>query len=338
MTLNSILLITVTGMLIAGSVAVLFSWVFARMWCRPERRISFLTPADYDLFFEHVTFSSGGARLSGWFVPPRSRNHPCPTAILVHGWSSNAADMLPILSILNEADFGVLAFDARGHGVSSPDGPITLLKFAEDILAAIEYLQTRPDVDVNTLAVVGHSLGGSGAIVAASADSRIRAVVAASAFADVEAIARASLTRLHIPPWPFLRLVRHFLERWAGTSLQDLSPRKRVGRITVPLMLIHGDSDKFIPSSDLDMLYRSAENTRAQRLMVPGRRHWDLITDPRCARSVVAFLRESLPPDDVARNCANTLEASERQSNRARAEIVRRHAGMEPIMDSSGRG
>jgi dipeptidyl aminopeptidase/acylaminoacyl peptidase len=306
MPLTSIFLIVLSGLVSIAALALIFSWVLARKWCTPERKISFETPRDYDLFFEHVAFRSSGEKLHGWFIPSRSGRTPRPAVILAHGWSDNAASMLPLASMVSEADFGVLAFDSRGHGVSSSDGPITLRKFSDDILAAVDYLETRPEVDLTALGVIGHSLGGSSALVAASEDSRIRAVVAASAFADIDVMTRAFLTWLHVPSWPFPRLVRGILESWVGTTLEDLSPRTRIARISDPIMLIHGDADRYVPYSDLELLYRSSEKSRVRRLIVPGRGHADLVNDARCTRPIISFLRESLPSDNVTRSYAQT--------------------------------
>lgn len=291
---NTILLIVVSGILIAASCAVLFSWIFARRWCDPEQKISLKTPADHDMFFEHVRFYSDGEPLSGWFIPAPSRDRLRPAIVLVHGWSSNAAEMLPIASMLNDADFGVFLYDARGHGVSSPHRPITIRQFSEDVIAAIEYMQSRDDVDVKALGVMGHSLGGSAAIVAASDEQRIRSVVSASAFSDPEALTREFMAKLRIPSWPFPWLVCRTMERWLGVSIESIAPRNRIGRITVPLMLIHGDSDLFISPRNLDILYNNADRRGTRRMIIPSRGHSDLTLDPHCVRSAISFFRTSL--------------------------------------------
>ncbi len=285
-------------LLISASCAAWFSWEFARRWCRPDKRVSLITPADYDLFFEHVSFVSGGARLSGWFVPARTRDWKRPVVIVIHGWSSNASEMLPIATILHEEDFGVFLFDARGHGVSSSNGSVHLLTFSEDITAAVEYLHTRDDVDTDSLGVMGHSIGASAAIVAASEEPRIQAVVSISAFADPGVVAREYLAGLHIPSWPVGWLVRRFIESRLGTSIESIAPQNRVGQVTVPLMLIHGDSDRLIPRSDLDVLFSSARKPGTTRLVIRDRGHSDLICDPYCVRSAAEFFRTALPDTD----------------------------------------
>jgi len=75
----------------------------------------------------------------------------------------------------------VVALDVTGFGDS--DDPRDLsdparLDGVEDALAAVDWLSKRADVEPSRLALVGHSMGGSIALQAAPADSRVKAVVA----------------------------------------------------------------------------------------------------------------------------------------------------------------
>jgi len=300
MSLTGYLVIATLGLGAIGALIVGFSWLFARRYCKPRRHLPTKTPADYDLPYEPITFKSQGVLLKGWFIPAHDNPAPRPTIILAHGWSRNAARMLPVARLLYEAGFGVLLYDARGHGASGDDGPMTLLKFAEDLIAAVEYLKGRPDVDTTHLGVVGHSMGGSGAIVAASTEPRVRALVSSSAFADPVALTRDFMRALHIPCWPFLWLVCRFIERWLGTTITDIAPQNRIGQITVPVLLIHGDSDRFIPPSNMETLYARAHQEDVQSWLVPGRRHSDVILDPDYGSRVMAFLREHLSPGQAS--------------------------------------
>ncbi len=176
-----------------GAIAALsigFSWLFARLYTRPRRRLPSKTPIDYGLPFEPITFNSRGVLLNGWFIPTDGNPALRPAIILAHGWSSNAAQMLPLAHLLHTAGFGVLMYDARGHGTSGAAGPITIRKFAEDLMAAIDYLEIRLGADATCLGVVGHSMGGASTILAASIEPRIRVLVSSSAFADAVALTR----------------------------------------------------------------------------------------------------------------------------------------------------
>lgn len=76
---------------------------------------------------------------------------PGDTVILVHGWESNAARWRQLISMLAEADFNVIAFDAPGHGRSS--GKFLNVVLYGECLEAL--LQIHKPVHL-----VGHSVGG----------------------------------------------------------------------------------------------------------------------------------------------------------------------------------
>jgi pimeloyl-ACP methyl ester carboxylesterase len=202
--------------------------------------------------------------------------------------------MLSIARPLHEAGFGVFLYDTRGHGASDDGGPITLRKFAEDLIAAIDYLEERPEVDITRLGIVAHSMGGSGAILASSMEPRIQALVTSSAFADPADITRIIMCRHHLPHWPFFWLLNYFFGRWLGTTIADIAPQNRIGQITVPLLLIHGASDQFISPTNLETLYTRAQQEYVQRWLVPGRRHSDIIPDPEYGSRVIKFLSKHL--------------------------------------------
>jgi pimeloyl-ACP methyl ester carboxylesterase len=179
----------------ALGLVVALSWVIARLWCAPKRRLPIKGPGDFGLRYETISFRSNDITIRGWFIPAASGPDPARSIILAHGWSGNAADMLPAARVLHSAGFAVALYDGRGHGLSGKDGPITILKFAEDIRACLDYLGTRADIDRGRIGVLGHSLGGSAALLVASADPRVCALVSCSAFSDPRTITEDYLRR-----------------------------------------------------------------------------------------------------------------------------------------------
>ena len=121
--------------------------------------------------------SADGERLAGWYLPSRNG----AAVVLRHGAGSTTADVMQHARVLNDAGYGVLATDARGHGESGGLG-MDLGWYGElDIQAAVDALAGRGDVDPGRIGVVGLSMGGEEAIGAAGVDRRIRAVVAEGA-------------------------------------------------------------------------------------------------------------------------------------------------------------
>jgi uncharacterized protein len=132
------------------------------------------TPADHGLTYldaEFVTFD--GVTLSGWYLPSTNG----AAVVLLHGASSTRSVVLAHAAVLAEHGYGVLLYDARGHGRSGG----TAMEFGWygdlDIAAALSYLESRPEVDHARLGAVGMSMGGEQVVGAAATDTRIRAVV-----------------------------------------------------------------------------------------------------------------------------------------------------------------
>lgn len=294
MSFKLFVLASLGGIIVAVAFGAAFSWIFAKKWCQPRRIIPTSSQNNFKLPYEAIRFQSRGVVLYGWFISAAQGMGRRPAVVLVHGWSCNAASMLPVASLLHKANFHVLLYDARGHGLSGQDGPITVLKLAEDVTAAIDYLETRRDVDSLRLGVVGHSVGGAAAILAAVTEQRIKAVVSSSAPADLEAFIRRSMKKKYTVSWLFPWLFIRFIERWLKISVKSCSPKRRVHELQVPLLLLHGDSDQFIHPFNLDAIYVRGNPEFTRRRLIRDRGHSDIMLDPVYEQCVLSFLRKSL--------------------------------------------
>jgi len=136
------------------------------------------TPADRGLAFEETAFTTeDGVTLSGWYLPSANR----AAVVLLHGSGSTRSSVLDHAVALARGGYGVLLFDARGHGESGGRAMDFGWFGDADIAAALDYLEQRAEVDPQRIAAVGLSMGGEEAIGAAAADGRLRAVVAEGA-------------------------------------------------------------------------------------------------------------------------------------------------------------
>jgi dienelactone hydrolase len=133
------------------------------------------TPAYLDLPFSEATFTTtDGVPLSGWYI--RSTNGAA--VAVLHGSGSTRTGVLDQAAVLARQGYGVLLYDARGHGRSGGAGMDFGWWGDLDLAAAVTYLSARPEVEPTRIGVLGLSMGGEQAINAAATDPRIRAVVA----------------------------------------------------------------------------------------------------------------------------------------------------------------
>jgi pimeloyl-ACP methyl ester carboxylesterase len=132
------------------------------------------TPTEIGFDYETVRVTSGdGTELAAWYIASSNG----AAVVLRHGSGSTRINTLDHARFLAEAGFGVLMTDARGHGES--EGRINEVGWhgPEDIAAAVDYLEQRPDVTAG-IGILGLSMGGEEALNAAGSDERIEAVVA----------------------------------------------------------------------------------------------------------------------------------------------------------------
>jgi pimeloyl-ACP methyl ester carboxylesterase len=136
------------------------------------------TPADLGLEYRDVVFpAADGVLLSGWYVP--SRNDAA--VVLLHGAGSTRSDVLEHAVVLARHGYGVLLYDARGHGLSEGRAMDFGWYGDSDVAGAVDYVLQVSGVDPQRIAVVGMSMGGEQAIGAAASIPELSAVVAEGA-------------------------------------------------------------------------------------------------------------------------------------------------------------
>jgi pimeloyl-ACP methyl ester carboxylesterase len=141
--------------------ASFFSWSFALLAAivlfNVFRYLIFWSPT------EEITFNSGDIELSGLLVKPEDEGR-YPAVVILHGSGPESyAD--PAYKItaatLVRSGFAVLLYDKRGVRNSGGDFDSALyVDFVDDAVAAVEYLETRIDIDINHIGLFGNSESG----------------------------------------------------------------------------------------------------------------------------------------------------------------------------------
>ncbi len=196
-----------------------------------------------DLFREKVVFRGvQGFLVPGYLQVPPSGAAPYPCVLLLHGWSGSKEHWWQdgnyisggnLRKALLAAGFAVLALDAQCHGdrISQNDfAPVNhyvdenaarnprkgyfalhdiYIQSTRDYRRAIDYLETRPEIDKARIGVVGYSMGGTQTFLLTGVEPRIKAAVAVAAPAEKSkwsAVAPQNFVR-GIGPRPFLTII-----------------------------------------------------------------------------------------------------------------------------------
>jgi pimeloyl-ACP methyl ester carboxylesterase len=180
-----------------------------------------------------------------------------------------AASGLPFARTFLDAGCNLLLIDARGHGLSDTDTFASMPRFAEDFLAAVDFLAARGYRDP---VLIGHSVGGAAVLLAASMrSSGIGAVVTIGAFAHPRELMRRWLRFHHVPYWPVAAWVLWYVERTIGHRFDDIAPINTIARVGFPTLIVHGLADRTVPAAEARRLHRA--NAASTLLLLPGVGH-----------------------------------------------------------------
>ena len=132
---------------------------------------------------EEVSFVSNGNRLRGhiYFAPS-----PKGTILFAHGIYGNRDDNSASLQeYFLKRNYSIFAFDMTASSTSEGKGIPGLHQSRFDVLAALQYLSTRNDIDKDKVALLGYSWGAYGVASALASSSMPivpKAVISMSAF------------------------------------------------------------------------------------------------------------------------------------------------------------
>lgn len=216
--------------------------------------------------------------------------------VMAHGFSMRSTDrrLVAVASLLAEAGRAVYTFDFRGHGRS---GGVSTLGDRE-ILDVDAVVRLARDRGHERVVVVGASMGGFVALRHAALLGGVDAVIAISTPAvwgrSSRLRGRALVAAVHN------RVGRRVLSargtrvepvRMAPTSPADLAPQ-----ITIPVALVHGHRDPYVPVDDA-MLLHDRLGGYARLVLLAGFGHAETAYRPDFAP-----LLDSLV-DDLVANC-----------------------------------
>jgi len=284
---------TLLGLIIIISSLDLFIEYVYRYPKKPHQS----TPAESGIPFEEVRFpTENRCQLYGWWIPAENKlSNSTRTLILVHGWGRNLERMRDYIQNLHHRNYNLLVFDLRNHGSSDPDNYPNLLKFSEDIRAAVNFVSRQYPGKPGPIGVLGLSIGGSAAIHAAAFEPRIRTVITVGAFAHPVDVMRLEFQKQHIPYYPLVWLFFKYLQFRLGINFNRIAPENNIRNAVANILLIHGDQDATVPVDQGKRLQQAGNPEKTSLWIVPDKGHSDCNQHPEFWKKVGSFLSETIP-------------------------------------------
>jgi len=192
----------------------------------------------------------------------RRRREPRAAVVVVHGMSASKDDgaVVAIADAIHHAGFDVVTFDSRGHGASS--GLCTLGSLEDrDVCAAVKIARELS----SRVIVVGASMGAIAALRYAATDLDVDGVVVVSSPArwivprSARGVAAVMVTRTRFGRWAARRWLK---VRLAKDWIHSDEPVTLARSLDVPLAIVHGVDDRFVPADAAAELYFAAGGAR----------------------------------------------------------------------------
>ena len=242
--------------------------------------------------------SFDGLRLRALFVP-----HPAAkgTLLLFHGWRSSwKTDFTVALPFYHAQGMNLLLADQRAQ--NSSEGKYMTYGVLEqrDAAAWVDCMAARLGKE-HPLYLGGLSMGAATVLMASDLafDANVRGVLADCGFTSPWAIIRRVASRSKwIPLDASSALLNVFTRRFAGFDMKEKSTVDALGRTKLPVLLIHGLADDFVPPEMSRENYAACASEK-ELVLVEGAKHgMSFVVEPeRVKAAIAAFLQKHLTDD-----------------------------------------
>lgn len=235
-----------------------------------------------------VTATDGTSLFGRYYGGPADR----PLAILFHGYRSTAfRDCYGGLELADKLGYRVLAVDQRAHGRSG--GTVITFGIRErlDSLCWADYAQAHL-AKGQPILLAGVSMGAATVLMAADLPlpDSVCGIIADCPYTAPDRIIRTVCRSRRFPVaclYPFIALGARL---FGGFRLTEASALRAVAGTRLPILLIHGEADGFVPCAMSRELHAAAPTSTL--VTFPGAAHaLSQKTDPeRYEAAVAAFL------------------------------------------------
>ena len=236
--------------------------------------------------------SEDGLKLHAVWVPAEN---PKGTVLLAHGYrSSKLVDFSLALGMYHAIGMNLLLPDQRAHGKSEGKYITFGVKESRDMQKWVSFHNEK--FGKYPLVLSGLSMGASTVLYLADADlpENVKGIIADCGFTSPWEIIKKVFHRVvHLPAAPTVWAADLFARLFAGFSLQQKDTRKTLQNSKLPVLLVHGIDDDFVPCEMTEQAYAACKEPK-ELLLVEGAGHGVsfLVEKDRYVQTVMAFLEK----------------------------------------------
>ena len=239
---------------------ILLFFLQTRLIFQPTPTIA-KTPDAFNIPYQEVWLPVKGRspkieKLHGWWLPAANRQS-LGTLLYLHGRGLNIGANIAQSYRFRQLGFSVLLIDYRGYGRSQGSFP-SEDRVYEDAETAYNYLVNQRQLLPSKILFYGPSMGGAVAIELALRHPEAAGLIVHNSFTSMLDMVENNAYMRFFP-------VRLLLT-------QRFDSLAKVKSLRMPILLVHGIADSFVPATMSKKLYASSPEYK-KILLVPNARH-----------------------------------------------------------------
>ncbi len=212
-------------------------------------------------------------RVPAWWCVPATGTPPYPCVIIMHGYGGDKNGLQMLAPAFAMRGISTLAIDAEYHGDRKQPGSDILsthiyrnrdafVQTVIDLRRAIDFLQSRPEIDGKRIGYIGLSMGGILGGILAGVDERVQAPILVVAGGDWGYL----FSNSQHPTAVQLREKNPELfknPQKINEVVGPIDPVNWVARIAPrPLLMINGKDDPIVPKECTERLFAAAKEPK----------------------------------------------------------------------------
>lgn len=217
--------------------------------------------------------SGDGLNLHAIYVPSDSKEEKI--AICFHGYTGQAgSDFCGISDYYLRNGYSLLLVDQRAHGKSEGEyigfGCLDRI----DACSWIDWVIARCGEQVK-IVLHGISMGAATVLMTSGLElpAQVKGVISDCAFTSPKEVFTHVLHSMyHMPAFPTMQITDWMNRKKAGYGLDECNAAREVRKAKVPVLLIHGDADTFVPCSMCDEIEKNCAS-ETTKLIIRGAAH-----------------------------------------------------------------
>ncbi len=238
--------------------------------------------------------SHDGLTLHGLWIPAKD---PKGTVLFAHGYRSTMLlDFGMAFDYYYDRNMNLLIPDQRSHGKSEGRFITFGVLESRDMQTWIRYHNEK--FGEYPMLLSGLSMGSSTMLYLAdrSLPDNVRGIIADCGFTSPEEIISSVFKDVtHLPPWPSI-MITEICARWiAKFSLRGCDTRKSLAHSRLPVLIVHGKEDNFVPCLMSQQAYDACSSEKYLLLVDQAGHGVSFLVEPvRYKQMIVNFLNKNI--------------------------------------------